>query len=70
MLQQEIKDRVLQENEYVSLCEQVEGAILYGLKKEGDIYEIGMDGEEHAYTIRVAGSADIEEWDRFLNLES
>ena len=70
VLQQEIEDRVLQENEYASLCEQVEGAILYGLKKEGDIYEIGMDGEEHAYTIRVAGSADIEEWDRFLNLES
>lgn len=68
VLQQEIADRVLEPEEYQELPKVLEGAEIYAFKKEAECYVLGIDGEEHAYTIRVSGSADTEEWERFLNL--
>lgn len=68
VLQQEVPDRVVDPGEYAPLCEQLEDAVVYELKKEGDIYRIAIDGEEHAYTLEIKGSGDSEEWQRFMNL--
>ncbi len=68
ILQQEVADRVMEPEEYAALCSALEGAEIYRLKKEGTTYEIGIDGEEHSYTIRIQGTADIQEWERFMNL--
>ena len=69
ILQQEVDDRVVAPEEYAGLCTALEGAEIYGLTKEGSTYEIGVDGEEHAYTIRIQGEADTQEWERFMNLD-
>ena len=68
VLQQEIPDRVVEPEEYAKVCEQLEDAVIYELKKEDDVYVISIDGEEHAYTLKVKGRGDSEEWDRFMNL--
>ena len=68
VLQQEVPDRAVDPGEYAQLCEQLEDAVVYELKKEGDIYRIAIDGEEHAYTLEIKGSGDSEEWQRFMNL--
>ena len=68
VLQREVPDRAVEPDEYAKLCELLEDAVIYELKKEGDIYRISIDGEEHAYTLEVKGSGDSEEWDRFMNL--
>lgn len=68
VLQQEIADRVMEPEEYAALCASAEGAAIYGLKKDGQTYELGIDGEEHAYTIRIQGKSDTQEWERFMNL--
>ena len=68
VLQQEIPDRVVEPEEYAGVCEQLEDAVSYELKKEDDVYVISIDGEEHAYTLTVKGSGDSEEWERFMNL--
>lgn len=68
VLQQELPDRVMDPEEYAALCAQLEDAVIYELKKEEDIYRIAVDGEERDYTLKVKGSGDSEEWDRFMNL--
>ena len=35
-----------------------------------DIYEISIDTEDHTYLIKVSGTEDTEEWERFLNLDA
>lgn len=68
VLQREVPDRTVETEEYVKLCEQLEEAVIYELKKEGSTYCISIDGEEHGYTLKVTGSGDSEEWERFMNL--
>ena len=68
VLQQEVPDRAVDPGEYAQLCEKLEDAVVYELKKAGDRYRIAIDGEEHAYTLEVKGSGDSEEWQRFMNL--
>ncbi len=68
VLQQEIDDRIMEPQEYAGLCKELEGAAIYALKKEDQTYELGIDGEEHAYTIRIRGVSDTQEWERFMNL--
>ena len=68
VLQQEVPDRNVEPEEYADLCSQLEDAVIYELKREDDIYHIAIDGEEHAYTLKIRGSGDSEEWQRFMNL--
>ena len=68
VLQQEVPDRTMDPQEYAQLCQALEDAVVYELKKEGNIYRISIDGEEHAYTLEISGSGDTEEWERFMNL--
>lgn len=69
VLQKELPDQTVPTERYADLFAQLEGAAVYGVKKDAAHYEIGMDGEEHSYTICLTGSKDREEWDRFMNPE-
>ena len=69
-LQQEIPDRTLKEEEYVSLFGSLEGCEVYNIEKIESRYVFFVDGEERSYIITVEGTGDYEEWDRFLNLEN
>lgn len=42
---------------------------LYSLEKTGDVYTFLIDASDgHTYILRVKGTRDTEEWDRFLQL--
>ena len=69
VLLREVPDRTVSPSEYFELCRAMEGASVYGLKKNGDVYEAALDGEEHAHTLQVKGSGDFEDWNRFLHVE-
>lgn len=69
LLRQEA-DRQLTAAEYPTACKQLEGCMIYSLEKENDCYKISIDTEDHTFLIHVTGSGDMEEWDRFLNLDS
>lgn len=67
-LQQEVQDVEIEPEKYVELCKELEGATVYALEKEDQVYSISIDGEEREYLLRVQGKGDSEEWDRFMNL--
>lgn len=69
VLQQEIPDRKVELSEYNELCKALQGAFIYLLKRNEQAYEIALDGEEHAYTLYVKGTKDLEDWNRFMNME-
>ena len=40
---------------------------VYSVEQEKGCYIISVDTEDHTFLLRVSGSGDTEEWDRFLN---
>lgn len=69
-LQRQEHDRPLEEKEYAEAYKRLAGCCIYDIEKDGDIYTISIDTEDHTFLIQVNGSGDMEEWDRFLNLDS
>ena len=69
-LKEKKEDRVLAADAYTEEFKKLIGCVIYTLKKEGDIYEISIDTEDHTYLLRVSGTEDTEEWERFLNLDA
>ena len=64
------EDRVIPKEQYnevlKSFCDGE--SCLYSLKKEGDVYVFEIDaGNERTYTLKVLGTRDTQEWERFLN---
>ena len=45
----------------------VEGCEVYSIEQENGNYVISIDTEDHTFLLRVSGSGDTQEWDRFLN---
>ena len=43
------------------------GCEIYSIEQENGVYTISIDTEDHTFMLKVSGSADIEEWDRFLS---
>lgn len=69
-LQRQEKDRTLAENDYANAYKELAGCCIYAIEKVEDTYNISIDTEDHTFLIQVAGSCDIEEWDKFLNLDN
>lgn len=44
------------------------GCNIYAIEKKDDQYEIFIDTEDHTYLLRVKGSGDTQEWERFMSL--
>ena len=66
-----VEDTVIEEKDYNSgLKELVEG-VIYTLEKAEDTYIFSIDAvNERTYELKVQASHDVEEWERYLNLES
>lgn len=63
------EDRTVLAEEYRETFEELAGCMLYSIEKKDEEYIFSIDTEDHTFLIRVTGKEDIEEWDRFLNLE-
>ena len=46
---------------------ELEGCEIYSIEQEKGVYTVSIDTEDHTFMIKVSGSADTEEWDRFLS---
>ena len=40
---------------------------MYSIEQENGNYVISIDTEDHTFLLRVSGSGDTQEWNRFLN---
>ena len=40
---------------------------IYSIDQEKGVYTVSIDTEDHTFMIKVSGSADVEEWNRFLS---
>ncbi len=69
-LKEKKEDRPVSEADYTKEFEKLSGCVIYTLEKTGDTYEFSIDTEDHTYLLRVSGSEDTEEWERFLNLDA
>lgn len=68
-LKGESQDRFLEPEEYNKVLKSMEDCWLYSLEKK-DAYEFVIDANDHTYLITVGGDKDIEEWERFMHIES
>ena len=46
---------------------ELEGCEIYSIEKEDNRYRNSIDTEDHTFLLKVSGSGDVEEWDRFLS---
>ncbi len=69
-LKESYEDVEIDKKEYFNVMKGLIDGIIYSLTKEGDEYCFIIDAEtERTYVVRVSGESDVEEWDRFFNLE-
>ncbi len=47
---------------------ELRGCCIYAMDKKDDKYEISIDTEDHTYLLRVTGSGDTQEWERFMSM--
>ena len=63
------EDVEVEAKEYQAVAKSFVDGEVYSLEKKDDEYLFVIDGtNERTYQLRVAGTHDVEEWDRFLNL--
>ncbi len=73
-LQRQYEDTLLDASQYEDAAKQLADGYVYSLERreseDGYVYTFVLDGtDEHTYDLVVRGRADVQEWDRFLNLE-
>lgn len=67
-LREEFEDRTVEPADYSKVWEQILGGEVYSITHEGS-YKLVIDGvNERTYSITLNGRADMESWERFLNL--
>jgi hypothetical protein len=65
-----VEDEVLLPKDYPGVWEVFLDADVYEITRQEQTYTFVVDAtDERTYTVRVRGSADVESWERFLNLE-
>ena len=67
----EVEDTVIAEENYFSTISDLSEGIIYSLEKEENTYIFSIDAaNERTYELKVSASHDVEEWERFFNLEA
>lgn len=66
-LRAQYDDKPVEASEYASVLKELSECELYSIEKLDDIYVFSINTEDHTYLLKVKGSSDIEEWERFLN---
>lgn len=66
-----VEDTVIEEKDYNSELKELVEGVIYTLEKEEDTYIFSIDAvNERTYELKVQASHDVEEWERFFNLDS
>lgn len=69
-LMKSYEDRQVEEKDYPAVAKSFVDGVIYSLEKKGNQYQFTIDGaDERTYALQVSGTHDVEEWDRFLNVE-
>lgn len=66
VLTETVDDVVVAPEEYKEVFEGMRGATIYSIENRDGRYIFSVDADDGCYVITVSGSADREEWDRFL----
>ena len=66
-LKQKNEDITIAPEAYADKFKELEGSEVYSIEQENGNYVISIDTEDHTFLLRVSGSGDTQEWDRFLN---
>ncbi|MCR5468272.1 MAG: subtilin biosynthesis sensor protein SpaK, partial [Lachnospiraceae bacterium] len=64
---EEVDDKPIEGDDIFKAMETLNECTIYSIEKEGNIYTISIDTEDHTYEIKVSGESDEEHWDRFLS---
>jgi hypothetical protein len=64
-----VPDEVLEPQVYTEAWAVFLDADVYSITRQEQVYTFVIDAtDERTYTVRVRGTADVESWERFLNL--
>ena len=64
------EDILIDEQDYASVMENFIDANAYLIDKNNDEYSFVIDGtNERTYNLIIQGNSDVQEWDRFMNIE-
>ena len=61
------EDILIAAEDQAAKLKELEGCEIYSIEQEKGVYTVSIDTEDHTFMIKVSGSADVEEWDRFLS---
>ena len=65
-LKEKKEDILIAAEDQAAKLKELEGCEIYSIEQEKGVYTVSIDTEDHTFMIKVSGSADAEEWDRFL----
>ena len=69
-LLQTFEDTPIDEKDYLEILKKLIGGGVFSLEKQEDVYTFVIDAEnERTYNLRISGTGDVEEWERFLSIE-
>ena len=66
-LREKKEDIVIEPENWTVKLKELEGCEIYSIERRDDVYTVSIDTEDHTFMIKVSGSTDVEEWDRFLS---
>ena len=66
-LKLKIREPEIAAEDQAAKLKELEGCEIYSIEQEKGVYTVSIDTEDHTFMIKVSGSADAEEWDRFLS---
>ena len=66
-LKLKIREPEITAEDQAAKLKELEGCEIYSIEQEKGVYTVSIDTEDHTFMIKVSGSADAEEWDRFLS---
>lgn len=64
----EENDHLIEASDYARFFSELEGCSIDAIVKNDSRYEIFIRTEDHTFFLAVTGTADTEEWERFLNV--
>ncbi len=67
-LLREENDHPIESSDYARFFGELEGCSIDAIVKTDSRYEISIRTEDHTFFLTVTGTADTEEWERFLNV--
>lgn len=66
-LREKKEDILIAAEDQAAKLKELEGCEIYSIERGDGVYTVSIDTEDHTFMIKVSGSTDVEEWDRFLS---